>query len=106
MNTMSFNKLDDARLERLAILSEELGEAQQVIGKILRHGFETGHPDRPHLTNRDELETELGDVLLAAKMMCDQGDLLEENIKGYARLKKKKIAKYLHCKVNIAYANN
>lgn len=34
-----FNDLSNAELERLALLLEELGEAQQVIGKILRHGY-------------------------------------------------------------------
>ena len=34
-----------SRLERLALLLEELGEAQQVIGKILRHGYDSRHPD-------------------------------------------------------------
>lgn len=33
-----FNQLSPAEAERLALLSEELGEAQQAIGKILRHG--------------------------------------------------------------------
>jgi hypothetical protein len=32
------NELSDAEVERLAILAEEMGEAQQCIGKILRHG--------------------------------------------------------------------
>jgi len=103
---MSFNALCNAEIERLALLGEELGEVQQIIGKILRHGFETCHPNRPHMTNRDELERELGDVLLASKMMCDLGDLLEENIEGYAQMKKRKVGKYLHSKENICYVNN
>ena len=37
---MSFNKLSDAETERLAILAEEMGEAQQAIGKIIRHARE------------------------------------------------------------------
>ena len=37
---MAFNKLSAAEAERLALLLEELGEAQQAIGKILRHGYE------------------------------------------------------------------
>lgn len=35
------NKLNDAQSERLALLLEELGEAQQAIGKILRHGYQS-----------------------------------------------------------------
>jgi hypothetical protein len=34
-----FNSLTPAELERLSLLLEELGEAQQAIGKILRHGY-------------------------------------------------------------------
>lgn len=34
-----FNQLTNAQAERLHILLEELGEAQQAIGKILRHGY-------------------------------------------------------------------
>jgi hypothetical protein len=38
---MSFNQLTDAEAERLALLAEECGEVVQVIGKILRHGYES-----------------------------------------------------------------
>ena len=34
-----FNELSPAEVERLAILAEEMGEAIQVIGKVLRHGY-------------------------------------------------------------------
>jgi hypothetical protein len=47
-----FNRLTPAEAERLALLLEELGEAQQIIGKILRHGYESYHPDDPETTNR------------------------------------------------------
>jgi hypothetical protein len=39
--TVNFNGLAPAETERLALLLEELGEAQQAIGKILRHGYES-----------------------------------------------------------------
>lgn len=41
----NFNGLSPAETERLALLSEEMGEVQQAIGKILRHGYESIHPD-------------------------------------------------------------
>lgn len=60
------NELTRAQLERLAILSEELGEAQQCIGKILRHGYDSHNPVvNTGMTNRRELERELGDIALA-----------------------------------------
>lgn len=42
-----FNGLTPAEAERLALLSEELGEAQQAIGKILRHGYDSSNPVDP-----------------------------------------------------------
>ena len=44
MTDINFNKLTAAQTERLAILSEELGEAQQAIGKIMRHGYDSCNP--------------------------------------------------------------
>lgn len=94
---MSFDtKLNDAQRERLALLTEELGEVQMVIGKILRHGYESVHPVRRDLTNRQDLERELGDVLQAVKMMARAGDI-NENALEYWRLKKwQKVGRYLH----------
>lgn len=57
-----FNALSPAQAERLAMLAEECGEVIQVIGKILRHGYDSYHPDRPHITNRELLQRELTDL--------------------------------------------
>lgn len=93
----SFNQLSPAEAERLALLSEELGEAQQAIGKILRHGYESCHPGRPDgPTNREALERELGDVRLAMIMLCERGDLSKERIHKRAELKRDNVALYLH----------
>lgn len=66
-----YNNLSPSEQERLAILVEELAECQWVIGKILRHGYESVWPDRQgwRLTNREVLIQELGDVLAAIDMM-------------------------------------
>lgn len=67
----AFNELTPAQVERLALLSEELGEAQQAIGKIVRHGYASMHPN--HLrgpNNRQHLEQELGDVQFAVELLC------------------------------------
>jgi len=53
-------QLSAAQVERLALLVEELGEASQAAGKILRHGFR--QPGLPYDNARD-LSLELGDVL-------------------------------------------
>lgn len=57
-----FNKLTPAEAERLAMLAEECGEVIQVVGKILRHGYDSYHPVNPRVSNRDLLAKELRDV--------------------------------------------
>ena len=64
-----FNQLSPAEAERLAMLAEEAGEVIQIVGKILRHGFESYHPDNPGNTNRDLLADEVCDFLAVVEMM-------------------------------------
>ncbi|HVA92152.1 MAG TPA: hypothetical protein VNL71_20190 [Chloroflexota bacterium] len=91
----AFNKLSHDQAERLALLLEEMGEAQQIIGKILRHGYDSTHPDGV-LTNRDLLENELGDVDAAVQMLTRRGDLSSLNIKTSAFCKLQTVQRYLH----------
>lgn len=92
-----FNKLSDAQHERLAILSEELGEAQQAIGKILRHGYDSCNPYDPSgPDNRADLEKELGDVAFAVDLLIDNGDVSKYFIADRVLLKGEKIKPYLH----------
>ena len=43
-----FNELTPAEAGAiLRLLAEEMGEALQVVGKILRHGYESYHPSHP-----------------------------------------------------------
>lgn len=65
-----FNELTPAQMERLAILSEECGEVIQIIGKILRHGYDSCNPfgANPE-TNREGLLRELMDVSAAMGML-------------------------------------
>lgn len=65
-----FNGLTPAEAERLAILFEECAEVIQVVGKILRHGYESVHPNGG-MNNRRLLEEELGHVEAAIVMMTD-----------------------------------
>lgn len=90
-----FNNLDPAEAERLALLLEELGEAQQAIGKILRHGYESCHPDGGP-TNRETLERELGDVRAAEAMLLEAGDLNSAQVQLCSRQKQEKVKRYLH----------
>ena len=57
-----FNQLTPAQAERLAMLAEECGEVIQVVGKILRHGYDSYHPVNPRVSNRFLLVKELRDV--------------------------------------------
>ena len=95
--------LKNAQLERLAILLEELGEAQQAIGKIIRHGYDSYNPllepdadGNPVSCNREDLEKELGDVYYAIIMLRMAGDVSWQNILDRSDEKAKKIKPYLH----------
>jgi NTP pyrophosphatase (non-canonical NTP hydrolase) len=92
------NELTDSQLERLAILSEEMGEAQQAIGKILRHGYESHNPDVPKAgwSNRHDLEKELGDVLFAVEMLWVSLDVSGHAVHQRKIAKSDKIKPYLH----------
>lgn len=92
---MMFNKLTAAQMERLFMLSEELGEAQQAIGKVLRHGYSSTHPDGGP-TNKESLERELGDVVAITLMMSDADDLDEYKIESWIDTKRTKVKKYTH----------
>jgi len=93
---MAFNKLSPAEAERLALLLEELGEAQQAIGKILRHGYENYHPDFPEISNRDDLEKEIAHIRHAIYLMEQAKDIDPANNAGYQYSKMVNISKYLH----------
>jgi len=90
-----FNQLTPAEAERLALLAEECGEVIQAIGKILRHGYESRHPDGGP-TNREMLERELGDVYAAMDMLSDAGDTDPFAISNAMFLKKGRVRQYLH----------
>jgi len=90
-----FNRLTPAEAERLALLAEEMGEAIQAIGKVLRHGYESTHPEGGP-TNREELEHECGDVRHAMIRLCDAGDLDKQRIHDCADMKAKTVSRYMH----------
>lgn len=94
-----FNQLSLAEVERLGILSEELGESQQIIGKILRHGYASYDPTAPvetRMDNRNLLEMELGHVACAIDKMIGKRDLVETRILAASIEKEERPNKYLH----------
>lgn len=90
-----FNKLSPSEAERLAILAEECAEVIQMVGKILRHGYESHHP-LGHTPNRELLEIEIGHVMSITSMMIKAKDLNEERIDRMKCAKLEKIKPYLH----------
>ena len=56
------------------MLLEECGEATQVIGKVLRHGYQTSFSG-VNYNNIHDLETELSDVLAVVQIMLLAGDI-------------------------------
>ena len=54
------NRNTSGEVERLAWLVEEMGEAQQAAGKILRHGYIGKDPDGNKYYNREKVVTNLG----------------------------------------------
>ena len=72
----NFNGLTPAETERLAMLSEEAGEIVQMVGKIIRHGYESYHPDDPiKKQNRWLLQDEINDLVGVVYGMQAAGDL-------------------------------
>lgn len=98
-------KLTDAELERLACLMEECAEVQQIVGKIIRHGYESYNPFDPHRTsNRKLLERELGDLIAVVNIVINGGDINGLDLKKAAKDKKVRIRRYLHYnQINIKY---
>lgn len=74
--TDNFNALTPAETERLAMLAEEAGEIVQMVGKILRHGYESFHPeDKEQVSNRVLLRNEIKDLVGVVHGMVILNDL-------------------------------
>ena len=76
MTEPHFNGLTAAEAERLAMLAEEAGEIVQIVGKILRHGYESCHPDGGP-NNGEELSRELTDFLSVMRAMVAEDEVSE-----------------------------
>lgn len=93
----NFNQLTPAQVERLAILSEECGEVVQIIGKILRHGYESYSPyDEFKEANRSLLMKEIGNIDAAVQMLADAKEVDLSEIDRAAAEKFATIKRYTH----------
>lgn len=91
------NGLTPAQAERLAVLAEELGEAVQAVGKILRFGYDSRcHGDAAKPSGREMLVTELGDVQWAIELLICSYDLNRWAVGEARHAKAAKSGKYLH----------
>lgn len=93
----NINNLTPAEIERLALLVEEAAEVIQVVGKILRHGYEDTNPvDSSGRTNRQLLESELGDLLFMFMMLEHNDDIDSLKVEAEINNKAARIDKWLH----------
>ncbi len=105
MNNKHFNKLTPAEAERLALLVEECAEVIQIVGKILRHGYESYNPgDKNRVTNRNLLERELGDLGEIVRLIGEEsGDLDITKIAEWQLCKQESMKRYLHHQQEIVH---
>lgn len=96
---MKRNTITPPAIERLAWASEELAEAMHMIGKSLRHGLDSSHPDYQNELNRDLLAREMGHVLAAFDLLMD-ADVLHHNVELSRITKRKHVRQYLHHEIN------
>jgi len=97
------NELTEAQIERLAILSEELGEVQQCIGKIFRHGYDSSNPTLDsNRNNRDDLERELGDIQAAMYLLVRAEDVNIVNVHDRSNKKQSERWRWTHHQEGIA----
>lgn len=72
----AFANLTEAQRERLEMLVEECSEVVHAATKILRHGYDSYHPEKPEtLVNRKDLQYELLDLWTICERMIDYGDI-------------------------------
>lgn len=90
-----FNHLPPDQAEALALLAEECGELVQIIGKILRHGLDSHHPDTGD-NNVELLQKEVGDVLAALRIAEVQRLIFWDWVVRCRDRKLMKVVQYLH----------
>ena len=89
--------LSEKQLELLGFLAEELGEAQQIVGKIIRHGYYSVDPTKDdQVSNKEMLEAELADILFAVHLLQKNNDLDSPNIATHLEMRKKRKTNYFH----------
>lgn len=93
----AFNKLTHAQAERLALLIQESGEVIQAATKILIHGYDSSNPfDSDHITNREQLQEEIGHFVNAMSMLGVSKDIDLDECEKHTERKRISVSKWLH----------
>lgn len=95
MELKHFNEMEPHETELLALLAEECGETMQAIGKALRHGLHSRHPETG-VPNRIAINREAGDILAALDLLKRAGVLVPALLDGHRREKLRRVRQYLH----------
>lgn len=90
-----FNQLTPVEAEALALLLEECAETIAIVGKALRHGLDSRHPDGGP-GNRAMIETEFGHAEAAVDILVRCGVLKREHIDAAKAEKLARVGRYLH----------
>lgn len=78
--------------EAFVILQEECAEVTQSVCKAFRFGLDSTHEDGP--TNKEELETEIGDLLCVIDILIEKAILSDSNINAARKKKREKLRKW------------
>lgn len=78
--------------ELLIILSEECAEVQQAAIKCVRFGMDSEYNGQ---SNRQRLESELGDFMAMFKLIMEETTLSEENVMNAAEAKLVKVERFM-----------
>jgi hypothetical protein len=96
MSGKHFNRLTPAEAEALALLAEECAEVQHIICKTLRHGLWSTHPDNPGISNHDELQKEVGDLMAAVRIAEVQKLIEWRRVISNRDAKMNRVERFLH----------
>jgi NTP pyrophosphatase (non-canonical NTP hydrolase) len=77
--------------EVMDILQEECAEVIQAVSKIRRFGFESRWPDYDSPSTKEQLETELGDLLAMIDILIESAVVSDGNINEARAAKKEKL---------------
>ena len=78
--------------EAFVILQEECAEVTQAVCKAFRFGLDSTHEDGP--TKKEELETEIGDLLCVIDILIEKAILSDSNINAARKKKREKLKKW------------